>query len=248
MSLLGKTALVTGGSRGIGRAISQSLAEAGVYVVLTYHTRQQAANDVVQSIISAGGNAHALQMTLESATSITQTMQTAMHDGPVDILVNNAAITQEKPFLDLTSHDCLHMFATNLIGPFLCCQAVLPHMMTQRWGRIINLASIGGQWPATRQVHYGAAKAGIISLTRSLARLYAAEGITVNAVSPGLVDTEMVAQELRSDAGQAKVAAIPLGRIAHVEEIAAVVVFLASDEASYITGETVSVNGGMLCV
>ena len=140
------------------------------------------------------------------------------------------------------------MFQTNLIGPFLCCQAVLPHMMTQRWGRIINLASIGGQWGGTRQAHYAAAKAGIISLTRSLARLYAAEGITVNAVSPGIVDTEMVTQELRSDEGQAKVATIPLGRIAYVEEIAAVVAFLASDEASYITGQTVSVNGGMFCV
>lgn len=244
ISLLGKTALVTGGSRGIGRAIALALADAGAAVALTYHRRHESADQTVQSIECAGGNAHAVQMTLGQESSVHRAMQEVAQWGSIDILVNNAAMTQEKRFDMLTGSDCQEMLATNLIGPLLCCQTVLPVMQAQRWGRIINIASIGGQWGGTRQVQYAMAKAGLINLTKSLARLYSGEGITINAVSPGLIGTEMVTAELCSKAGQAKVVAIPAGRIGTVEEVAAVVAFLASAEAGYVTGQTIGVNGG----
>lgn len=245
--LAGKTALVTGGSRGIGRACALALADAGAMVVLTYHRRQDAAEQTVRLIEAAGGNAYAVQMTLEQPASVTRAMQDAARWGSIDILVNNAAMSQEKPFAALTPQDWHSMLGANLIGPVLCCQAVLPAMQAQHWGRIINVASIGGQWGGGLQPHYAAAKAGLINLTRSLAKCYSAEGITVNAVSPGLIDTEMVAQELLSEAGQAKVVAIPAGRIGTVDEVAAVVAFLASDAARYVTGQTIGVNGGQYC-
>ena len=162
------------------------------------------------------------------------------------MLVNNAGMIQEKPFEDLEVEDWDRMHAVNLRGPFLCSQQVLGPMRARGFGRIVNLGSIGGQWGGTRQVHYAAAKAGLIGLTRSLARLGADRGVTVNAVAPGLVQTEMIADELADPAGRAKLAAIPLGRVATPEEIAGAVVFLTSEEAAYLTGQTLSVNGGML--
>jgi len=244
----GKTALVTGGSRGIGCAIALALAEAGAYVALTYHTREQAAENVVRAIHCAGGQAEALRLPLQNHAAIAGVLRhmTQRHGG-VDILVNNAAMSQEKPFLTLTVEDYVQMWAVNLQGPLLCCQGVLPHMLQQRWGRIVNIASIGGQIGGRLQVHYAAAKSGVISLTRSLARLYSGEGITVNAVSPGLIATEMVEAELASPEGQVKVSTIPAGRIGTVDEVAAVVAFLVSDEARYVTGQCLNVNGGQYC-
>src|SRR5262249_26078633 len=133
----------------------------------------------------------------------------------------------------------------NLRGPFTVCQETLPDMVTTGWGRIVNIVSIGGQWGGVRQVHYAASKAGLINFTQSLARLYSGKGITANAVSPGLVGTEMSAKELRSKAGKKKAAQIPVGRIARPQEIAAAVTFLCSEDAAYITGQTLNVNGGM---
>jgi NAD(P)-dependent dehydrogenase (short-subunit alcohol dehydrogenase family) len=137
------------------------------------------------------------------------------------------------------------VLASNLRGPFACCQEVLPDMLERGWGRIINISSVGGQWGGTNQVHYACAKAGLNNLTRSLAKLYSARGVTTNTVSPGLVATGMIATELQTEAGREKVRNIPIGRIATPDEVAHVVAFLASDEASYITGQTVGVNGGM---
>ena len=137
------------------------------------------------------------------------------------------------------------MLAVNLRGPFICAQECLPPMIRQRWGRIINITSIGGQWGGFNQVHYAASKAGLINLTRSLAKLYSAKGITTNAVAIGLVQTDMTADELSTNAGQDKVRAIPRGRIGTVQDIAETVVFLASDQADYITGQSINVNGGM---
>ena len=164
---------------------------------------------------------------------------------PVNILVNNGAIAQEKPFQQLTDQDWERMLAINLRGPFACIQEVLPQMLEQQWGRIVNVVSIGGQWGGANQVHYAAAKAGLINLTRSMAKLYSCKGITSNAVSPGLVQTDMTRTELSTKAGRAKVASIPVGRIGTSYEVAAAVKFLCSDEASYITGQTINVNGGM---
>jgi acetoacetyl-CoA reductase/3-oxoacyl-[acyl-carrier protein] reductase len=161
-------------------------------------------------------------------------------------VVNNAALIQEKPFESITDADWDRMLAINLRGAFIVVQEILPAMVTKRWGRIINITSIGGQWGGMRQVHYAAAKAGLINLTHSLAKLYSSAGITANAVSPGLVATDMIRKELQSKAGKEKVQSIPVGRIAEASEIGAAVAYLASDEASYVTGHTLNVNGGLL--
>ncbi len=165
--------------------------------------------------------------------------------GAVDVLVNNAAIAQEKPFLELGIADWDLMLAVNLRGPFACSQEVLPDMLKQRWGRIVNISSVGGQWGGMNQVHYACAKAGLNNLTRSLAKLYSAQGVLTNTVAPGLVATQMVANELQTAGGKEKAASIPAGRIATTDEVAHVVAFLASDDSSYITGQTINVNGGM---
>jgi acetoacetyl-CoA reductase/3-oxoacyl-[acyl-carrier protein] reductase len=164
----------------------------------------------------------------------------------VDILVNNAALVQEKPFETLTDADWDRMLAVNLRGAFILAQESLPAMAKRKWGRIVNITSIGGQWGGMRQVHYAAAKAGLINLTHSLARLYSPLGITTNAVAPGLVATDMIRKELKSRSGKQKAAQIPVGRIAEPEEIAAGVVYLVSDGAAYVTGQTLNINGGML--
>ena len=241
-----KIALVTGGSRGIGRSISISLSKAGVFVALTYKTNKALADEVAKYITANGGTAISLHMQIEDRRSVREALQILkMNFGQVNILINNAAVAQEKPFETITDKDWDHLMSVNLKGPFICCQEVVPEMVKEGWGRIINITSVGGQWGGTNQVHYAASKAALISLTRSLARLYSKNGITSNAVSPGLVDTDMIANEIKTAAGQEKLRNIPIGRIATAEEIAQVVVFLASDDAAYITGQTINVNGGM---
>jgi acetoacetyl-CoA reductase/3-oxoacyl-[acyl-carrier protein] reductase len=244
--LVNKVALVTGGSRGIGKGISVALSKVGVAVALTYNTNRILAEQVVKDTLGKGGRAMAVQLKVEDRESVRQTLMKVRNSfGPVSILVNNAAIAQEKPFDTITNDDWNHMMAINLRGPFTCCQEVLPAMLKQGWGRIINISSIGGQWGGYNQVHYAAAKAGLINLTHSLARIYSKDGITFNAIAPGLVGTNMAQNELNIKAGREKVRNIPIGRVATPEEVANVVVFLASDGASYITGQTINVNGGM---
>jgi len=221
-----RLALVTGGTRGIGEAISDALSRSN-FVVSTYHEREVS---------------HGLQVDIGSRESIRDLLDKA---GFPDILVNNAAISQEKPFEEITDSDWDHLLSINLGGAFRLCQECIPKMVERGWGRVINITSIGGQWGGFNQVHYAAAKAGLINLTQSLARIYSQYGVTVNAVSPGLVNTEMSGPELETEAGGEKVRNIPIGRIALPEEIASVVGFLASVDASYITGQTINVNGGM---
>src|SRR6266404_8801292 len=242
MLLTGKVALVTGGSRGIGRFIAIACAKAGARVALTYNVNANLADEVVDAIRALGSKAVRIQASVEDRSSVRRAMSDAKSElGPVDILVNNAATAQEKPFHTITDADWNQMLAVNLSGPFICCQEVLPDMLKQNWGRIINISSIGGQWGGFNQVHYAASKAALISLTRSLARIYSGQGITTNAVAPGLVSTEMSAAEIDSAAGREKLRNIPIGRIATGEEVANVVVFLASEAASYITGQTMNV-------
>lgn len=241
-----KNAIVTGGSRGIGKAVAIALAKEGVNVALTYKTNKEKALSVVRGIENKGNRALCIQLDQRSRQNIRRVIEEVHKKfGKVNILVNNAAIAQEKPFETITDEDWDDMLTANLRGPFILCQEVIPDMMEQGWGRIINICSVGGQWGGINQVHYAAAKAGLINLTKSLARIYSKNGITSNAVSPGLVDTDMAAKELTTPAGREKVRNIPVGRIATVEEVASVVVFLASEEASYISGQTVNVNGGM---
>ncbi len=241
-----KVAVVTGGSRGIGRGIALALADAGNLVAVTYNVNGTLADELVEEISSRGGRAIAVQMKVEDRLSVRRALEEVREKlGPIDILVNNAAIAQEKPFETITDEDWDRMLTVNLRGAFACCQEVLPGMKEKGWGRIINISSIGGQWGGFNQVHYAAAKAGLISLTMSLARIYSRYGITSNAVAPGLVATDMSSAELETDSGREKVRNIPVGRIATVEEVAWVVVFLAGEDSSYITGQTINVNGGM---
>ena len=235
MELSGKVALVTGGGRGIGRAISLALAREGASVILTYCEQWKKAEDTVAHILAVGGEAICLQM------DVRDRFQCRVTAKGIDILVNNAGISQLKPFDKITDDDWTEMQSVNLQGPFMCCQEALPQMLNRKWGRIINIASVGGQWGGKHQVHYAVSKAGLICLTRSLARIYSHQGITINAIAPGLVRTELSAGELDSKT----ISNIPVGRIGTVEEIAQTVVFLASEEARYITGQTINVNGGM---
>lgn len=241
-----KTVLVTGGSRGIGKDIVKVLAIAGYRVAFTYNHNNDLAKEVLDSIVHDGGKAIAIQMSVQDHFS----KENALNEvnkalGTVDILVNNAGMAQEKPFPDISGQDFDDMMAVNLKGPFMLCQAVIPEMVKKGWGRIVNISSIGGQWGGYNQVHYAAAKAGLINLTRSLARIYSHEGITINAVAPGLIHTEMIANEINSQHGRSKIENIPIGRIGETKEVADVVKFLVSEEASYITGQTINVNGGM---
>lgn len=237
---------VTGASRGIGNAIARRFLCDGHPVAAGFCAHPQGA----QKLAAEFPDALAVRVDVGDRESVRQALQKTRErfNGSTAILVNNGAIAQEKPFLELSDEDWDRMLGTNLRGPFALAQEVLPDMLNAGWGRIINLVSIGGQWGGMNQVHYAAAKAGLINLTRSLAKLYSHAGITSNAVSPGLVSTDMTAAELTSEAGKAKVAGIPSGRLGTTEEIAAAVAWLASDEAAYVTGQTLNLNGGMYFV
>jgi NAD(P)-dependent dehydrogenase (short-subunit alcohol dehydrogenase family) len=239
-----KIALVTGAGSGIGKATALALLAAGYGVACGYNTNRTGA----EKICRAHAAAFAVRIDISSRASVKRAIALcAKHFGRgIDIVVNNAALAQEKPFESLTDADWDQMLTVNLRGAFIVAQECLPEMAAKKWGRIINITSIGGQWGGMRQVHYAAAKAGLINFTHSLARLYSSAGITANAVAPGLVATDMIRKELNSKAGKRKVAQIPAGRIATPEEIAAGVVYLASDTASYVTGQTLNINGGML--
>ena len=237
-----KLALVTGAGSGIGKATALALLKAGYQVACGYNTSRAGAEAIRHP------NARAVKIDIASRASIRRALaQTRKAFGrDIDILVNNAALVQEKPFETLTDADWDRMLAVNLRGAFILAQESLPAMAKRKWGRIVNITSIGGQWGGMRQVHYAAAKAGLINLTHSLARLYSPLGITANAVAPGLVATDMIRKELKSKAGRQKAAQIPVGRIAEPDEIAAGVVYLVSDGAAYVTGQTLNINGGML--
>jgi acetoacetyl-CoA reductase/3-oxoacyl-[acyl-carrier protein] reductase len=237
-----KVAFVTGGSRGIGKSICLKLIKSGFYVAVGYKTNKKAANSLTKK-----NHAIAIQVDVSSRKSIKKAIQSCkkFFGQNIDVLINNAAISQEKPFEKISDADWDHMLASNLRGAFSFSQEVIPHMIKSKWGRIVNVVSIGGQWGGRNQIHYAASKAGLINLTTSLAKLYSKNGITINAVSPGLVKTEMIANELKTTSGKNKIKQIPIGRIADTNEIANVVNFLCLDEASYITGQTINVNGGM---
>ncbi len=239
-----KIALVTGAGSGIGKAAALALLEAGYRVACGYHANRAGA----EAIQKSHAEAFAVKIDIASRASVKRavTASRKRFGRSFDIVVNNAALVQEKPFETITDADWDRMLAVNLRGAFIVAQETLPGMLACKWGRIINITSIGGQWGGMRQVHYAAAKAGLINLTHSLAKLYSGGGITANAIAPGLVATGMIAKELKSKAGKRKAAQIPVGRIATPGEIAAGVVYLASDAAGYVTGHTLNINGGLL--
>jgi 3-oxoacyl-[acyl-carrier protein] reductase len=244
---LGKTAIITGGGRGIGRAITLALAQKKFKVVVTYVTRRDCCEQTATDVRNLGCEALVVQADVTKRESVHQLISTATEKfGTVEVLVNNAGILQQKPFNTINDEDWDTMLATNLKSVFLCSQEIMPVMVRQGRGSIINISSSGGQLGGMLAVHYAVSKAGVISLTRSLARVGAPDGIRVNCVTPGLIETEMSQKEIHSEVGQQKIGKeIPLRRAGQVEEVATAVAFLASDEASYITGQSINVNGGL---
>lgn len=244
--LQGKFALVTGGSRGIGRAVALRLAAEGAQVAVNYRANAAAAAEVLAAIAAAGGQAVAFAGDVSrpaEAKSLVESVVQAF--GRLDILVNNAGMVRDGLLLTMEDEQWREVLATNLDGTFYCCRAAARVMLRQRQGRIINMSSVAGESPNRGQVNYAASKGGINALTRALAAELAGKNITVNAVAPGMIETEM-SQEVRSLAGPEILKHIGLKRYGKAEEIAAAVAFLASPDADYITGEILRVDGGIL--
>jgi len=241
-----KLALVTGASRGIGAAIALALAEKKIKVILGYKSNQELAANIQEKIKLNGGFAEIVEIDINERVKVKKAISFINENhGPIDILVNNAAIAQEIPFLEISDKDWDQMLGSNLRGPFICTQEVLPNMLKNQWGRVVNIVSIGGQWGGVNQIHYASSKSGLIGLTKSLAKTFSKHGITFNAVSPGLIETDMTINELNSHQGKQKIDLIPVGRVGLAEEVASAVAFLVVPGSEYITGQTINVNGGM---
>ena len=233
-----RCALVTGAARGIGKAIALALAEAGANVAVNYRQREEEANAVVEAIRKLGRKAIAVQADVSDGTAVKGMVSTVEREfGPIDILINNAGVALHRGLDDLTEADFDRTLSVNLKSAFLCTQAVLPHMRGRRWGRIVNISSGAARGAGVVGVHYNASKAGMEGLTRGYAARLVKEGITVNAVAPSLIETEMIAA--RSDAA----AKVPLGRLGLPEEVAQAVLMVIGN--AYMTGQTIQVNGGM---
>jgi 3-oxoacyl-[acyl-carrier protein] reductase len=238
-TLNSRVALVTGASRGIGKAIALALARAGANVAVNYRERKAEAEETAAAIKSLGGKSVAFQADVSKAKAVTdlvQHVEAAL--GPIDILVNNAGIALRRNLDELTEEDFDHTIATNLKSAFLCTRAAFPGMRTRRWGRIINISSGAARGAGVVGAHYNAPKAGMEGLTRGYAARLAKDGVTVNAVAPSLIETEMIAPHRSENVGR-----IPVGRLGTADEVAVVVVMIAGN--AYMTGQTVQVNGGM---
>jgi 3-oxoacyl-[acyl-carrier protein] reductase len=245
MSLKGKVALVTGGSRGIGRAVSIRLASMGAFVYINYVSRPEAAEQTKKLIEDAGGRAEIIGFDIADGIQVQDNLKKIIDDaGSLDILVNNAGITRDGLIARMKEEDWDAVLTTNLKGAFLCAKAASKAMMKKRWGRIINITSVIGFSGNGGQSNYAAAKAGLVGLAKSLAREYASRSITVNCVAPGYIQTDMT--ESLNIAAQEKIQSeIPMGSLGTTDDVAAAVAFLAADDARYITGQTIHVNGGM---
>lgn len=246
LDLSGRVAIVTGGSRGIGRATAERLAASGATVVVNYRGNATAAEATVAAITGAGGKAVAVQGDVSQPAEVEHLVKTTLEQfGRIDILVNNAGITRDNLLLRMKDSDFDEVIATNLRGVFLCTRAVLRPMTKQRFGRIINITSVIGLIGNAGQANYAAAKAGIIGFTKSTAREMASRGITVNAIAPGFIETEMT-EALSDETRKAILATIPLGRFGQPAEVAGLICFLASDAGAYISGQTLTIDGGMV--
>ncbi|ANU19676.1 3-oxoacyl-[acyl-carrier-protein] reductase [Planococcus plakortidis] len=244
--LTGKTAIVTGASRGIGAAIARRFAEEGANIVVNYSGSQEKAEAVVAEIEQAGGKAVAVKANVADAEAVKALADVAMKEfGSIDILVNNAGITRDNLMMRMKEDEWDDVINTNLKGVFLCTKAVTRQMMKQRAGRIVNIASIVGVMGNAGQANYVAAKAGVIGLTKTTARELASRGITANAVAPGFITTDMT-EKLGDDVQSSMLAQIPLARFGAPEDVANAALYLASDEASYVTGQTLHLDGGMV--
>ena len=247
MKLQGKVALVTGGAQGIGKAIALALAREGADIIVS-DIMVETAEKTAAEIAGLGVRAKALKMNVADPAEVDAKVKEAQTEfGKIDILVNNAGITKDTLLIRMKPDDFDAVIAVNLKGTYNCTKAVAPIMMKSRWGRIVNIASIVGQIGNVGQANYSASKAGVIGLTKTSARELAARNINVNAVAPGYIDTEMT-KKLPDDVKAKMQEQIPLGRLGTPEDVAAAVLFLVSDDSSYITGQVIGVNGGMAMV
>jgi 3-oxoacyl-[acyl-carrier protein] reductase len=245
MKLEGRVALVTGASQGIGHACALALAREGASVAVAARNRQKL-EELVGQITTAGGKASAFVMDVADEEQVKSGIKAALAQfGKVDILVNNAGITRDQLVMRMKRADWDAVLNTNLTSAYLCIQQVIGSMLKQRWGRIINVTSVFGQMGQAGQANYAASKAGLIGLTMAMAREVASRNITCNAVAPGFIETSMTAA-LSEEFRQNAVKTIPLGRAGSPEDVASAVCFLASEEAAYITGHVLNVNGGLL--
>lgn len=246
MELQGKVAVVTGGSRGIGKAIAIKLASAGAQVVLTYQSQSGDADNVVSTIKDTGGAAVAVQMEVSQRVSVREVFAFCDENfGGVDVLVNNAGINNPTDFNEITDEDWDNILSVNLKGPFLCSQEVLASMEKKGGGSIINIGSVSGQYGGPRTAHYAASKAGLMSLGQVVARFGAEKGIRCNTVAAGLIESEMAASGMQSPAVAKAAETIVQKRFGRPEEVADAVLYLASEQSSYITAQTLNVNGGL---
>jgi 3-oxoacyl-[acyl-carrier protein] reductase len=243
--MFGQVVIVTGASRGIGRAIAITLAKAGAYVVVNYKQSKDAAEEVVDIIRSSGSKAIAVQADVTNPEDVQRLIDAACEMGPPRVLVNNAGIASSRLLLDTTLEEWNGLIKSNLTAPFLCAKAVLPYMIRERYGRIINISSIWGIAGGSYEVAYSASKGGIIALTKALAKEVGPSGITVNAVAPGAIETDML-NSLSTEELRAIEAETPVGRLGRPEDVANCVLFLASPSSSFMTGQVISPNGGLV--
>ena len=245
MNLEGKIALVTGGSRGIGRSISQKLAAQGAFVYVNYVSRSDAAEETITELKQAGGQGGIVQFDVADFSAAQDSIKQLIKDaGSIDILINNAGITRDGLTALMKEEDWDDVLRINLKGAFTCTKAVVRAMMKKRWGRIVNISSVVGFSGNAGQANYAAAKAGMTGLTKALAREFASRNITVNCVAPGYIVTEMT-DNLPEAAREKLLSEIPLGSLGTAADVAGAVNYLVGDDAGYVTGQTIHVNGGM---
>ena len=243
----GQVALVTGASRGIGAVVAQRLAQEGAAVAVNYQASETAAAQVVAAITATGGNAAAFPADVSQESAAKELVDRVIAQfGRLDILVNNAGITRDRLLLRMTPQDWDEVLQVNLRGAFLCTKYVMPHLIRRRQGRIVNMSSVVGLSGNPGQANYAAAKAGLIGFTKAVAREVASRNITVNALAPGFIDTGGMVEQMTAEARQQVLTRIPMARFGSADDVAAAVAFLCGPGAGYITGQTLTIDGGML--